>query len=37
MVEVVMKALAQDEAARIWGSAGAGKDREHGEIRQCSR
>ena len=36
MVDMGMKALVEEAAANSGGSAGAGKDWGHGEIRQCA-
>ena len=36
MVDMGMKALVEEAAANSGGSAGAGKDWEHVEIRQCA-
>ena len=37
MVDMGMKALVEEAAANSGGSAGAGKDWGHEEIRQCAR
>ena len=37
MVDIGMKALVEEAAANSGGSAGAGKDWGHEEIRQCAR
>ena len=37
MVDIGMKALVEEAAANSGGSAGAGKDWIHGQIRQCAR
>ena len=37
MVDMGMKALVEEAAANSGGSAGAGKDWGHGQIRQCAR
>ena len=36
MVDMGMKALVEEAAANSGGSAGAGKDWGHGEIRRCA-
>ena len=36
MVDMGMKALVEEATANSGGSAGAGKDWVHGEIRQCA-